>query len=1118
MEKEVAFQILSIEKTKEEAAIQTAYHTLLKSANPEDDPDGFKRLRMAFETAIEYSRQTDAPENEDVPKSDVALWLDRVAEHYKDLPVRYRKSDWERLLGDPVCEELDTSLEAREMMLVFLMDHIHLPHTIWKLIDDFFGYTDDFETLKQQFPENFLNYMRYYVDNDTFFPYDLFEYRSLDGQDANGDAYIEGLMAVKRKQDARDTDGCMQELEDLSAYDIYHPYEDVERLRLYTQANDTEQCNRLISLLMDKIPKDCYSRLYIGEAYWGMGQIEKAYEIWKKILEEMPEFYQAKYNIARYLQKKGDYYEARELMHELLDRDGNDERVQKMLEQVNDILIPEYRGKLERGEEDEHFPGGELVLELGWCLFQNDKLDEAISLIENFTPEQKEEYGYYNLFGRLLYQDKQYDRAVHYLKRWKEILWNLQEDGTEETKKRISRKNMAASILGACYYELGRKGESLESIKEAINVAANKGEELGSMQQMAGLLLQYRDFERAIDVCDRLIQEDDGYYPAYLIRQEACFELQKGQEVVDDYHNAISIYPGYYKPYQYAAEVFFYYGQYEDGIGVFNLAEENGVELTPRMKLYKAKLLRNLAKNQQDRDECFQLLDEIITEKGSEGYDVEDSSEIMFEKGILHWDNDDLDEAYKYIEQAIRENPRRLQYHLVCGNIHVDRDEYQQALDEYKAAEPEYHDSPSLYYGRGLCYENLGSRTHAIKCFEQALEYSDVYVDACERLSDYYNRLYHRTYVKSYLEKALAYATRQVEATENCYFLVHRGLIFMNALLIDSAIADFEKALTYKQEDWPSWNNLGCCYKYLGQFEKSISCFEKAVEYMGAEKEILPYSNMADCYEALGQYQKAIECYQKNLSFFPKDIDFWEEIGDLYYYMDKLDQALDAYEHTKTKKECHQNYYRNMGNVWIKKGDRRKGIGYYKKGIRVASGTDKARRYYQLGQLYTDELLDYKKGIYYIKHAMQYTDNYSDLFDYERYIAKSYYRMGDKKNAKKHAQKALQFFKSSDQGTQEEYINYPPYAPIHLEHFGWIYLCLGEEEKAEKYFQKMGQVIRCKHCRHQQCFESTLYMGDLHLAKGRLDLAKTEYQDTLRSNPHCNEAIAALHFIQESEK
>ncbi len=53
------FGILQIPETKEEGEIRAAYYRLLTGVNPEDDPEGFKRLRRAYEEGIAYVRGLD---------------------------------------------------------------------------------------------------------------------------------------------------------------------------------------------------------------------------------------------------------------------------------------------------------------------------------------------------------------------------------------------------------------------------------------------------------------------------------------------------------------------------------------------------------------------------------------------------------------------------------------------------------------------------------------------------------------------------------------------------------------------------------------------------------------------------------------------------------------------------------------------------------------------------------------------------------------------------------------------------------------------------------------------------------------------------------------------------
>ena len=55
--------------------IREAYRSKLVSVNPEDNPEGFKRLREAYERALSLARQQEETENEADPDSPVSLFL-----------------------------------------------------------------------------------------------------------------------------------------------------------------------------------------------------------------------------------------------------------------------------------------------------------------------------------------------------------------------------------------------------------------------------------------------------------------------------------------------------------------------------------------------------------------------------------------------------------------------------------------------------------------------------------------------------------------------------------------------------------------------------------------------------------------------------------------------------------------------------------------------------------------------------------------------------------------------------------------------------------------------------------------------------------------------------------
>ena len=288
MDKELILQTLGILETNNEEEIRAAYRERLKNTNPEDDPEGFKRLRQAYEEGLILAKDAMQEENAEgaEEKNEIDLWIDQVETLYLDLLSRHKLELWEKLLSDPVCEDLDTSLEAREKLIVFLMNHVHLPHEVWKIIDKTFEITADIEILQEKYPINFLNYMRYYVEHDTFIPYELFEYRDWDGKEVNGDGYIDKYLEIKRRIDSGEIEDCARQLEDLRAYHIYHPFEDVEKLRILVIEENCAEGAALADSLIKRYPDCDYICLHAGQIKWQMGEREQAYGLWKKILEK----------------------------------------------------------------------------------------------------------------------------------------------------------------------------------------------------------------------------------------------------------------------------------------------------------------------------------------------------------------------------------------------------------------------------------------------------------------------------------------------------------------------------------------------------------------------------------------------------------------------------------------------------------------------------------------------------------------------------------------------------------------------------------------------------------------------------------------------------------------
>ena len=119
MEPIEVFQILGIEQTKDERALKNAYRDKLTVTNPEDDPEGFKRLRMAYEEACRYAGTPDAEENEEAEPTleddtPAGQWVRGVRKVYENITDRCDVEKWKALFeaDDFLCVKAHGHLAA----------------------------------------------------------------------------------------------------------------------------------------------------------------------------------------------------------------------------------------------------------------------------------------------------------------------------------------------------------------------------------------------------------------------------------------------------------------------------------------------------------------------------------------------------------------------------------------------------------------------------------------------------------------------------------------------------------------------------------------------------------------------------------------------------------------------------------------------------------------------------------------------------------------------------------------------------------------------------------------------------------------------------------------------
>lgn len=1132
MEAGNAWKILGMEPATDEEAIKERYHQLLINVNPEDDPEGFKRLREAYEAALEAARhpvqEGEAPAEE---KDEIAKWLDKVENVYWYLSTRNNVECWKKLLQDPLCVGLDTALEVRERFLVFLMQHSYISQEIWQLIDREFHIIGEREELAEMFPENFLDYVQNSVENKSFLPYEKLKILGEDESEIRIDEYLNEYFEIRTCINNGELNGIWQRLEDLKNYEVQHPYEAVELLRVWLSEKEPKKAVELAEKLLPDNADDIYIEFWSGRAYWADEQWEKAKDCWQAILNIYPKNYNARIGIAKYQIQQKQYLEAKELISELLEENGQDDEVLAIMRQVNEPLMEYYWQEAAEHPEDK-----KPVVEACWCMFQNERFEEAIERLEKLHIEKGEEeyYDYVNMISRCYLGLDKYDKALSYLLLWEEARDNLKDDGSEQYRKRRSREGYIKSAIGMCYLKRKDYEKAEQCLLEGTGLEKDDFARHSFMNLLAEVYLESEDYKKCVDVCTEILQEDAGYYPAYLKRQQAYFELQDGQKVVDDYYNAIRIYPGYYKPYLLAARVFHAYRQHQDAQKVIDAAYAQDLHHVS-LQYMEIRIKRKLAETKEESAQVLELCqalrvklqetenavnpDEELVDEEAETIELQD---VAFEEVMLYLDMDDAKKALEVIEEQYKLPNVNYRFHWVRADILRDQRKYEAALKEYQYLRKQVQDTGEFAYNCGICLTHMEDEEGALKAFEATVQINPEHNSVHHEMMEIYQNRFLRTERIADYQMALKEINAQLELVPDAYYYVERGLLYMDNYEFEPAIADYKKAIEMEPDNLYAYNNIGHTLRMQDRYEEAIEYLKKSIELMQEEETLLPFMNLARCYEAMQQWQDGIEILKQATAKFGVKRTVYLAMVDYYMASGDFENALKCLDIIHEKKLLEdKEYLVKKAKLYIVAGDEKQTERTYQElrtyGKRI-TGKSKEDWQERAGVLQDRGLyLFYKRDL---KQAEQVLEESLKLrmkqgLDYEttgRRLAMVYYLRRKYAKAEKLADRLIR-----EEKPEEEYLSYAVYAPMYATFRAMLYMCKRDYKRMKELLDRAFRIPRCKHCTHSCCTEAWIVWGIYEEAQGNVGKALEYYRKGLKGDPLDEEIILVLRHLDKHE-
>ncbi|MES2253550.1 MAG: tetratricopeptide repeat protein [Pseudomonadota bacterium] len=131
-------------------------------------------------------------------------------------------------------------------------------------------------------------------------------------------------------------------------------------------------------------------------------------------------------------------------------------------------------------------------------------------------------------------------------------------------------------------------------------------------------------------------------------------------------------------------------------------------------------------------------------------------------------------------------------------------------------------------------------------------------------------------------------------ATSTAQSFYNSGFSHFNEGHYELAIADFDKAIAVKPDDFYSYSTRGTSYSRLGQYARAIEDFDQAIKL---EKDnAADYVLRAQAHESLGQHDPAIADYGRAIALEPDNVRSYVDRGTIYLSLGQKAPAIADFE------------------------------------------------------------------------------------------------------------------------------------------------------------------------------------------------------------------------------
>ena len=310
-----------------------------------------------------------------------------------------------------------------------------------------------------------------------------------------------------------------------------------------------------------------------------------------------------------------------------------------------------------------------------------------------------------------------------------------------------------------------------------------------------------------------------------------------------------------------------------------------------------------LVKRYPDKSELNYYLADALTQEGEIGAAIDACNVLESTMGMnetLSLQKFKLYQTLKQPDKAFEDNkyPMNARYRLLMGDLHLENEETEKALACYQKAHEIDPDDPRYIVSMANYYDQTGDKEAAEQEIRDALVNEKLDVETkVGILSRYVQRLQQ---TQQGIENANSlFQTLLDQHPEDTELKLMYGSLLMAQQKEEEAKFQFQLVTEMEPSNEGAWQQLLNISLKGEDIPEVIRICTRCKELFPEAPEYYFYLGIG--YYMQEKYQESLDTYYAGLKIIPEGngvvkSNFYGQIGDLYYQMEKMDEAYKAYD------------------------------------------------------------------------------------------------------------------------------------------------------------------------------------------------------------------------------